>query len=284
MVSNFVPGSGNPLGIDPFEWEKVLPIDRLEMVLDIIGKSTFDYLELGIPWINGEDFQLPFDSVAGIIRSHNLAVGSFCSLIPGRLKTVGEVVQWDSLTQYINNVFLNCNKLGGNIIVYGSGASRMIPKKYPKDSAERDVIKFLKLMSDIIDEKKYPFKIVIEPLNTKECNFINSLSEAYKLALRVGSPNIGILIDTYHAYRQKTNFLDELSDVIDKVMHIHIAQPEDRGWPGHLYKENTFDFTQFFKIINQFSYNGNITVECNFNDLKKEIQPCKNFLNSVCFV
>lgn len=284
MVSNFAPGSGNPLGIDTSNWHLFKPAQKLELVLDIISQSNFDYLELGIPWVNGTNAYLPFDLVTRIIKERNLVVGSYCSMVPREIKTVGNDIQWDTLSRYINEVFSNCNKLGGDIIVFGSGESRTIPNNYSRELAEQDVLKFLKLMSDIIHDNNYPFKIAIEPLNTRECNYINSLDEANRLVEKIDSSNIGIVVDTFHAYLQKHNFLDELLAVIENVVHIHVSQPEDRGWPGHLQSSRSFDFVEFFKIINNSNYKGNVTVECNFKNLKSEINTCKDFLDSVCFV
>ena len=284
MVSNFVPGSGNPLGMDTSTWHLFEPAQRLELVLDIISQSNFDYLELGVPWINGTNDHPSFDLVASIIKDRNLVVGSYCSMVPGNFKTVGIDIEWDTLKRYINMVFANCNKLGGNVIVYGSGASRTIPNNYSRSLAEQDMVSFLQLMSDVINENNYPFKIAIEPLNTRECNYINSLDEADRLVRKVGSSNIGIVVDIFHAYLQKNNFLDELSAVMENVIHIHVSQPEDRGWPGHLQQSGLFDFIEFFKTINSSNYKGNVTVECNFNNLKSEINTCKDFLDNVCFV
>jgi len=283
MVSNFVPGSGNPLGLDSYKWGKIKPITQLKMVLDIISQSTFDYVELGMPWINGENNEFTFEDIEKIIIEKRLSVGSYCSMVPGKYKTIGDNVNWTNLNRYTTNIFSNCSKLNGSIIVYGSGDSRYIPGDYSRISAKRDLLQFLSYLSDLIEENNYAFKIAIEPLNTEECNFINSLTEANELAMEIGSPNIGILVDTYHAYRQNSNFLDELPSVIDNLIHIHIAQPEDRGWPGHFHSSNSFDFKKFFKIINNLNYKGNVTVECNFNNLKEEINLCKQFIDSVCF-
>jgi len=278
MVINFVPGSGNPMGENTNKWESLSEIERLSKVLCEVSKSNFNYLELAIPWINNLSNNYTFENVTSLIKEYNITINSFCSLMPSSIKTVGPEFDQKLIRGYLEEVFKNCNKLGGNIIVFGSGASRNIPNNYSVDNAKLDVIKFLTIADSIIKEKKYTFKIVIEPLNKKECNFINSTLEAYDIAKEINSNNVGILIDTYHAHYQNSNIINDIPYVKDKLFHIHLAQPQGRTWPGSLEDSNEFSFSVFFDKLKEVSYNGNLTVECNFNNLPLEIDKCYTFL------
>jgi len=281
MVSNFVPGSGNPLGMEAGDWDKLDPAEKLSRVTQIIGRSGFEYLELGVAWLNEGENSIPVGMLQKMVEKNNTKIGSFCSLFPPELKTVGPQVNWERLTDYISTVFKNCAILGGEVIVFGSGQSRSIPKDFSRANAEEDFIKVLSLMAEVIIENDYPLRVAVEPLNVKECNFVNSLAEADRLVKEVNSPTIGILIDTYHGYLEGGNFLNEIPNVIGNLIHIHVAQPEDRGWPGHLTAENDFQFGDFFHLINKYKYTGNMTVECLFRDLENEIQLCNNYLSEM---
>jgi D-psicose/D-tagatose/L-ribulose 3-epimerase len=278
MVINFVPGSGNPMGIDTKEWASLSEFERLDIVLNEISKSSFEYLELAIPWINNLSDNYSFTNIMNLINKYNLRVGSFCSLMPANIKTVGPNFSEELIEKYLQTVFNNCSQIGGNIIVFGSGGSRNIPDNYSLENAKLDIVKFLTIADSIIEEKKYSFKIAIEPLNKKECNFINSVLEAYDIVKEINSSNIGILIDTYHAYYQDTNILDDICFVKDKLLHIHLAQPQDRKWPGHLQDNVEFSFSKFFAKLKENSYSGNLTVECNFDNFPLEIDKCSSFL------
>lgn len=281
MVSNFVPGSGNPLGMDPSNWIKMDSVEQLTKVISIISQSSFDYLELGIPWLNEKENSVQIELLQQIINEKNIKIGSYCSLFPPELKTVGPHVQWDEVTEYVTTVFRNCNILGGEIIVYGSGQSRLIPEGYSLGKAEDDFLRILSILSDIISKNNYSLKIAVEPLNKKECNFINSIMEADLLVRKVDSSNIGILVDTYHGFMQDGDFLSDIPFVADNLFHVHIAQPEDRGWPGHLITSDKFQFFKLFEILNKNNYNGNMTVECLFSNLEKEIHKCVNHLQGI---
>ena len=281
MVSNFVPGSGNPLGMNSDDWNKLEPVEKLASVIDIIARSGFEYLELGVPWLNNRDTSLPVEVLRKMADDQEIQIGSFCSLFPAELKTVGPQINWEQLTEYIHSVFRNCVLLGGDVVVFGSGGSRSIPMGYSRGKAEEDFVRVLSLMVQIIDDNKYSLRIAVEPLNTRECNFVNSLVEADTLVREVNSSNIGILIDTYHAYFEEGNFLSRIPDVIDNLFHVHVAQPEDRGWPGHLRSESDFNFYDLFKLLDQYNYQGRMTVECLIGNLESEAQLCKNHLASI---
>jgi sugar phosphate isomerase/epimerase len=278
MEANFVPEGGSQMGLPKEIWLKQPPIQRLSNVLDVIKRSNFDYLELGVPWINQRAFEVSHSDISKLINSYGLKVNAFCSLMPSDIKIVGPSVDISNISDYLNKVFSICSKLGGDTIVLGSGGSRNIPEGYSKAKAKEDMVTFLKLADDIISQNKYDLKIAIEPLNSKECNFIHSLQDAFELADLVNSSNIGITLDIFHAYRQEVPYLEELDGVIKKVFHIHLSQPEDRKWPGHLNPALNFDFKSFFKKLRTLEYQGNISVECAFSNLKDEIGQCHSFL------
>ena len=279
MEANFVPGSGNQMGVEQREWWRLTPLERLGAALDVVSQSEFQYVELGVPWVNEHSIPVTAQEVQALVSERGLKVGAYCSLVPGDIKSVGPEADPSRLRGYLERAFANCDAVGGSAIVYGSGASRNIPDGYPRENALEDVVGFLQLMDEIIAEHAYSFKIAIEPLNTGECNFINSLGEAYEIACLVDSPAIGVLLDTFHAWRQPVSMWQELPEVADKLYHVHLAQPEDRGWPGHMSTADSFEFGRLFQVLKNLSYAGKLSVECLFEDLKEEITPCHQFLS-----
>jgi len=281
MEASFVPGKRSQIPMKDGQWDGLPEIERLKLVLDIISKSDFDFLELGVPWINEQSPAHDFKEVTELISKRGLVVGGYSSLMPGHLKTVGPEVNWDEIAVYLRKVFQNCHKLGGEYIVFGSGDSRNLPKQYSPKKAVDDIYQFLTLAAEIIREGHYDFKLILEPLNTDECNFINDLREAYEIVSSISSPSVGILLDTYHAFLQPNPFWTDLPRVCDKLYHVQLAQPEDRHYPGHLKVNGHFDFKRLFIILKDCGYTGEMSVECIFTDLKKQITPCYEFLRNL---
>ena len=155
MEANFVPGSGNQMGVEQDEWRRLTPLERLGAALDVVSKSEFQYVELGVPWVNEHSFPVTAQEVRALVSEKGLTVGAYCSLVPGDIKSVGPEADASRLRPYLERVFANCDAVGGSAIVYGSGASRNIPDGYPRENALEDVVSFLQLMDDIIAEHDY---------------------------------------------------------------------------------------------------------------------------------
>jgi len=254
-------------------------MERLSKVFNEISKSKFDYLELAVPWINGLSDAYDYNDVLELINAYNMNVGSFCSLMPSNIKVVGKHVDKVLIKQYLEGVFMRCNQIGGSVIVFGSGVSREVPDNYSHKRAESDIVDFLKIADEIITKNNYELKMAIEPLNENECNIINTISEAYTIAQMVNSKNVGILIDTYHAGFEEESIIDTMSKIADKLIHVHLSQPENRKWPGRLSDDLSFSFASFFYELKNNSYAGGLTVECNFDNLPDEINKCFAFLD-----
>jgi len=279
MEANFVPGSGNQMGTANALWQSLSPLARLTKVLEIISDSQFGFVELGAAWINNLSLGVHFSDVKRELDKRKIKISAICSLMPPNIKTSGPEFNRKSTKEYLAAVFANASALGVDTVVFGSGKSRMVPKGYPYLDALNDIKEFLTIADGIISKNSYRIRIAIEPLNTSECNIINTLGQAYDIAMDVNSPRVGLLLDLYHAQLQDVSFWDELPAVISKVFHIHVSQPEDRGWPGHLRRAGSFNFGKFFDTLMRLSYNEKVSVECNFTNLAEQISPCYKFLS-----
>lgn len=280
MEANFVPGSGNQMGCPPEQWKQVAPLTRLERVLDVIDASGFEYLELGVPWLQREVTNVSAETVKELLSKRRRKVAAFCSFMPEHVKTAGPEFDMDRIEGYLSYILPICQVIGGDIIVFGSAPSRGVPHDFDKNHALEQLRQFLCEVADSIERNNFSFRIAIEPLNTDECNMVNSLGEAYALAEAVDSSHIGVLLDLFHAGKQPVPFEEELAYIKDKLFHIHLAQPEDRGWPGHL-GVHGFDFDRFFSLLKSIGYEGNASVECKFDNLPEEIEPCFDFLQDL---
>ncbi len=281
MVSNFVPGSGNPLGFEDKKWNSLSKLEQLSKVFESISKSGFEYVELAAFWVNNLHAEFSCEDVKYLLSKYDIKINSFCSFVPAHIKLVGKECNVDDVENYVQTTLKNCNELGGNIMVFGSADARFCPDGYDRQKAKKDIIRFLKLTNNIIDKNNYKLKIAIEPLNKKESNTINTLLEAKEIVDLVGSKNVGLLIDTYHANLQENDFFDDLESIKESLIHVHLAQPETRKYPCSLQGDGCFDFGRLFDKLQEISYSGNFTVECNFDNMNIEASKCFSLLDKL---
>lgn len=103
---------------------------------------------------------------------------------------------------------------------------------------------------------KKDVKLVIEPINRYETDFINSLSQAEKFIKSIDLQNIGLMPDVFHMNIEDRFIGKELEKYSSLIKYIHIADSNRHapGW-GHI------DFDDIFEHLKAVEYSGWLSVE-----------------------
>jgi sugar phosphate isomerase/epimerase len=232
---------------------------------ELLQQSGADYIEAGVRW-----FLVPDKPDADF--AENLKAAQACKLpirtangfLPGSLKCVGPNADHEAMLAYAQTAFERARQVGIEIIVFGSSGARGIPDGFDRDQAEQQFIDLLKKMGPLAQAQGVT--VVIEPLNRKECNFINTVPEGARIVRAVNHPNIQLLADIYHMLR-----MDEppqhIRDAGRLIRHVHIAEKQDRTPPG----VHGDDFTGYFQALAEIGYTGRISIECGWKDMPKQL-------------
>ena len=105
--------------------------------------------------------------------------------------------------------------------------------------------------------KKFGVKLVIEPLNRYESDFLNTADETAEVIERVSMDNVGLLLDTFHMNIEERNIEESMRKHKDILMHFHVAD-SNRWVPGF----GHIDFHSIFKTLFEIGYDGYVSVEC----------------------
>jgi sugar phosphate isomerase/epimerase len=176
------------------------------------------------------------------------------SFLPNTLKSVGPDFKLDDVLAYANIAFRRARMVGINVITYGSGGSRRIPDGFSKDQAKQQFIEILKGMGPLAAAQG--LKVSIEPLQAKECNFLNNIREVSEVITAANHPNIGITGDLYHMVLGG-DVPDDLDRNIHLLHHFHIAEKEKRALPG----EAGDDFRSWFAVLAKHGWKGRMSIE-----------------------
>jgi sugar phosphate isomerase/epimerase len=176
-------------------------------------------------------------------------------LVPGTLKIVGPHAYPERLRQHMMTVLSRASKIGISTLVFGSGAARMIPEGFDRETASRQIIEFARSSAEIA--AGFRIMIVLEPLNQSECNTINTVAEAMRFVKAVDHPWFQCLVDTYHFWLEDEP-LENLRRAMPSIKHVHVADKEGRVAPGLSGKA---DYRPLFRVLKQGDYNGTISFE-----------------------
>jgi D-psicose/D-tagatose/L-ribulose 3-epimerase len=99
-------------------------------------------------------------------------------------------------------------------------------------------------------------QIAIEPLNRFETYFLNTDADAAKFCDEIGSKDVGILVDTFHANIEEKSIGAALRQAGKHLKHVHSCE-NDRGTPG----SGNVNWPDFFSTIKAMHYDGWFIIE-----------------------
>lgn len=178
---------------------------------------------------------------------------------PANLRCVGEEANHDEILKWAETAFRRLKQANGKFIVFGSSGSRALKNGWPKEKADVQFVALLKRMGPLAE--KHGVTVAVEQLQASECNYINHIGEGAKLIRDAGHPNIRMLADLYHMARGGDT-PEDLKAAMDVVVHIEIAEKEDRTYPG----VKGDDFKPFFRVLREAGYTGAVSIEGRGND------------------
>ena len=229
-------------------------IDRINEV----AQAGFDYLEPTVSaaaaWTEEE-----FAAQLGLVKSAAIPTPAFNVLFPKDLQLLSKDTSDQQIADYLHLALSRVQKLGGKVVVFGSGKSRTRPEDVPYDEAYRRLVEVTRLIGDVA--ARYGVTIVIEPLNRSETNMINSVAEGACLRADVNNPAVQLLGDYYHIAVEHQPPEDIAR--IGGIAHCHIATEIGRKAP----LEADAGFSTMFAAMKQTGYQGLVSVEGKADDL-----------------
>jgi sugar phosphate isomerase/epimerase len=98
--------------------------------------------------------------------------------------------------------------------------------------------------------------LALEPLNRYETDLIHTITDGLELIDRIGSPNLGLLLDTFHMNIEESMIEESIRMCGGHIFHFHVAD-SNRKYPGagHL------DFRSILNTLFSTGYQGWVSGE-----------------------
>ncbi|WP_018931822.1 sugar phosphate isomerase/epimerase family protein [Gracilibacillus lacisalsi] len=238
--------------------------------VDNAGQAGFDFLECTVVSLV-PDNDADYEAIRQKYQDSHLPIEVCNVFLPGHLQITGNDVDETAIETYLAKAVPRVKEIGADTIVFGSGEARSYPKHFSKKEAEKQVIRFLQKAAEYAEQ--HAITIVIEPLNKKESNIINSVPEAVDLAKQVNHPSIQVLADFYHMEAEREP-LQHIVDAGPFLGHIHVAD-SGRLAPG----TGTYPYETFVHYLKDVNYRKRVSIECEWRNFEKEAMDSYSFLN-----
>lgn len=238
-----------------------------------VKQGGWDYVEGNVQALfKGESGSYDADP----IRKSALPVLAANCLVPGHLKITGPTADLNVLREYMSNVLARAAETGVKTLVFGSGGARAYPDGFDREEARRQILDFCQMSADIA--ARHDVTIVIEPLNRKECNIINSVGEAMTYVRELNHDNLQCLVDSYHFWLESEP-LENLEKAMRWIGHVHLADKVNRTAPGESGAPAESPYKPFFAVLKKGGYKGLISVECKAFDLINDSPRILKYIN-----
>lgn len=196
-------------------------------------------------------------------RGSVLPIPAANMLVPASLKITGPEASLPRLEQYLTRVMQRAAAVGMHILVFGSGGARSVPEGFDRKEADKQILAFAQLAAALAAQ--HGITVVVEALNRRESNIINSIAEAMAVVNAVNHPNLQCLLDSYHLWLEDEP-VESVREAIASIRHVHLADKEGRMPPG---ESGRNDYRPLFAELKRGAYDGMISIEpAKFDDIK----------------
>jgi D-psicose/D-tagatose/L-ribulose 3-epimerase len=251
-------------GVHTFLWTKTFNESNLSL-LPTLREYGFDSIE--IARYHFDDF--PAAKIGAEIQQNGLSCTLCCGLTAGLSLISEERTVRQQALDFLQHAIDMAAELGSQLLVgplvapigYLSGRRRTAAEwNYAIDGLQS-------LGETLMD---YGITLAIEPMNRYQSYFLNTTADGVALCQAVNHPQIGLLVDVFHANIEEKNIPDAIKLAGRHLKHLHLCE-NDRGIPGtgHL------DWPGIFSALQVIQYDQWVVIESfNFQDLELAAGAC----------
>ena len=229
--------------------ENVAPGENMNEKLDFLEKYGFSGVEL-----RGKNLTGRTGEIRKALRGRGIKVSAICAGFEGIIISEQEPVRKKALNS-MKEIMTAAGELGstGLIIVPAfHGQTKLCHKE------SREIL--VELLGELGDHGvRVNSRILLEPLNRKECYFLRQVADAAAICKDVDSPGICCMGDFWHMTWEETSDLGALISGGEYLHHMHIASRKQRKMPGEDESDNYVDGFRGLKLI---GYQDYVSLEC----------------------
>ena len=228
--------------------------------LEAIKNAGVDVIE--VPVFNASD--VPLEPLKQSLEEFGLEC-TFCSVNPpGKNPISDDAAVRAATVEHWKQVIRTAAEVGAELIAGPTYAPvGYLPGRRRNEEEWKWGVDFHQQLAPLLEETRV--QLAIEPLNRFETYFINTVDDAVRFVEQVGSANIGILVDTFHANIEEKDVPGAYRACGRHLKHVHTCE-NDRGVPG----TGHTDWKGVLTTLKETGYDKRLTIE-SFNSTIPEL-------------
>ena len=243
----------NPIGASAWIWVSPVTDERLAALVPRLAAWGFDLLELPVEQVDDWDPR----RTAELLAEHDLGATVCAVMPPGRELVAADEETVEATQDYLRAcvdaaVAVNSPVVAGPI--YAS-----VGRQWRLPEAERAGV-LEELAGNLRGPAGYAaecgVRLALEPLNRFETSLLTTAAQAVEVIDLVGSPGLGILLDTFHMNIEERNLPAAVRAAGGRLAHLH-ACANDRGAPG----ADHLDWPALAGALREVGYEGPVVIE-----------------------
>jgi D-psicose/D-tagatose/L-ribulose 3-epimerase len=145
--------------------------------------------------------------------------------------------------------------MGGQIL---GGMMYAVPGRFSGKGPTEDEIHWIVdgLSEVAVFAQSQGVTLAVEPVNRFESYLLNTAAQAQSLVGRIGQPNVGLLLDTFHMNIEDRGIAATIRRHAKSLRHLHLNE-SDRGMLGNA----NIDWHALFAALKEVGYRGAASLE-----------------------
>jgi len=247
----------------------------IQDAVSILAKLGFDGIDIwgGRPHVYRSDYsETELLNLRKAIEQKNMVVPSFMPAFfryPHSLLSPNNKVRQESI-DYMFRCADNANILGAEVLL-------VVPSRSLYGQGIEDAVHRLQ---DSINQvctycEQYELKLGLEPANQAVTDVVVTHQDALEIINKINHPSLGVVLDTGHLYLNKENLVEVIENLGHLILQFHVNDNDGEHQQNLVPGNGTFDFQNFIRVLNKYSYSGFISVELGW-DYTSDPEPALN--------
>jgi sugar phosphate isomerase/epimerase len=246
--------------------EGVAPGKSLAEKLDFLEELGFEGFEPGGGGLAGR-----VEELQKALQGRKLKISAICAGFKGVIISDQEPARKEAIDS-MKEILTAAGALGstGLIIVPAFNGQTKLGHQESREL-------LVKLLPELGDHaQKAGTRILLEPLNRRECHFLRQLADAAAICRDVNNPGICLMGDFWHMTWEETSDAAAFLSAAKYLRHVHMASRKSRNLPGEDEGDN---YVEGFRGLKLIGYQDFVSLECGCKgDRKKSLTAAVKLL------